>query len=107
GCEGSPPGCLRAALAPAGRETLRIALARAGLPPQPELKTAERVCERVDAVDALRLSDERSVSRAIRLQPVFDAPEVPAAPPATGSIDLAQIDAALARLTPIDAINGP
>jgi hypothetical protein len=96
GCEGGPPACLRAGLGEAGRGAVALALAQLRLPPQESLKGAARVVERLTSIDATRLD---------ALVPVasFDGPEAPG-PALWGEIDLAQLDAALARLTPLDAL---
>jgi hypothetical protein len=104
GCENGI-GCLRAGLGPAGRRALAVALEQLTLPAHPELARAERVEQRLEAIDARQLSVPGSLSRALRIVPVFDAPEGP--PPALEArVNLAAIDAALATMTPLDALRG-
>ncbi|HZX96818.1 MAG TPA: hypothetical protein VFE90_20025, partial [Myxococcales bacterium] len=103
-CEGGI-GCVRAGLGPAGIGALSIALDQLGLPPQPELRTAARATERVDRIDARQLGGPRSLASALRITPLFDAP-VADGPALQATLDLAQIDIALARLTPLDALRG-
>ena len=102
GCEGLPPGCLRAGLGPAGRELLVLAFARLGLAAPPE---GPAVVVRLLGVDAQRLSDERSWSRALH---VAATAEPPAAAGASleGRLDVAEIDSALAKLSPLDTLHG-
>jgi hypothetical protein len=104
GCE-TGVGCVAAGLGPAGAGALALALERLGVPAQPQLRSAQRVVERLGGIDARQLGGPRSLGRALRVTSVFDGP------PGAGAglqaaIDLAQVDAALSRLTPIDAIRG-
>lgn len=99
GCDGGPPACLRAGLGEAGRGAIALALEQLRNPPREELKKAARVVERLGAIDATRLE---------ALEPIasFDGPEAPG-PALWGEIDLAQLDAALSKLTPIDVLQSP
>lgn len=102
GCEGNPPGCLRAGLGPSGRALLDAAFARLGLGPPPD---AASVIVRLLGIDASRLTDDRSLPRALHVIAL-------AAPPAaqgaalTAYLDLADIDRALAKLSPLDTLRG-
>ena len=100
GCDGGPPACVRAGLAPAGRGAMEVALQRLRMPPQPDLRTASRVEERLDEIDARRLD-------ALAPRVVIDGRESADGPALAGHLDLAQVAAALARLTPLDALSGP
>ena len=97
--------CLRAGVAEAGRSAVAIGLERLGAAPQPELAGASRVEERVDAIDVRALSDRGSLARALRISPVFGG-TASAGPALDGRIDLAEVDAALRTITPLDAIRG-
>ena len=66
--------CLRAASGPAGRRVLALALEKLEATAQPELATAARVEERVDAIDVRELAQSRSITRALRIAAIFDAP---------------------------------
>lgn len=97
--------CLAAGLAPAGRGALATLFDQLGLAPQPGLRTAARAAERLDAIDARQLADEKSLPRALHISPAYDgAPSSPA--DGEGYLDLAQLDAAIGRLTPLDALRG-
>lgn len=104
GCEGGV-ACLAAGIAPAGRGALETVLAQLGVPSQPELRSAHSVAELVDAVDVRQLSEPGSLGRALHVSPVFDAPPAAAAA-LVARIDLGQVDAALLKLTPLDALRG-
>jgi hypothetical protein len=104
GCA-SGVACLRAGVAEAGRSAIALTLSRLGAAPQPELTGAARVEERVDGIDVRALSDRASLARALRITPVFGS-TASAGPALEGRIDLAEVDAALASLTPLDAIRG-
>ncbi|HEY6907788.1 MAG TPA: hypothetical protein VI356_00345 [Myxococcales bacterium] len=104
GCE-KGIGCIAAGLGPAGAGALALALDRLGVPPQPPLRSARTVVERLDGIDAGQLAGPRSLGRALGITPVFDGP------PGAGAglqavLDLEKVDAALSRLTPIDALRG-
>lgn len=104
GCE-KGVGCIAAGLGPAGAGALASALERLGIPPQPPLRSARTVVERLDGIDGGQLAGPRSIGRALVLTPVFDGP------PGAGAglqavLDLEKVDAALSRLTPIDALRG-
>ena len=51
------------------------------------------------------LAQTRSLTRALRIAAVFDAPEA-AGPALDARVDLAAIDAALAAINPLDALRG-
>jgi hypothetical protein len=104
GCEAGI-ACLRVGLGPAGRAALAHALEHLGIPSQPELQAAARVQERLEAIEVRELTDSHSLPRALRVAPLFDGPQA-AATALEGRIDLAGIDAALATLTPLDALRG-
>ena len=70
--------CLRAAPGPAGLRVLALALEKLEATAQPELAAAARVEERVDAIDVRELAQTRSLTRALRIAAVFDAPEAAA-----------------------------
>ena len=97
--------CLRAAPGPAGRRVLALGLEKLEASAQPGLVTAARVEERVDAIDVRELAQTRSLTRALRIAAVFDAPEA-AGPALDARVDLAAIDAALAAINPLDALRG-
>ena len=97
--------CLRAAPGPAGLRLLALALEKLEATAQPELAAAARVEERVDAIDVRELAQTRSLTRALRIAAVFDAPEA-AGPALDARVDLAAIDAALATINPLDALRG-
>jgi len=97
--------CLRAAPGPAGLRVLALALEKLEATAQPELAAAARVEERVDAIDVRELAQTRSLTRALRIAAVFDAPEA-AGPALDARVDLAAIDAALATINPLDALRG-
>jgi hypothetical protein len=61
--------------------------------------------ERVDAIDVRELAQSRSLTRALRIAAVLDAPEA-AATPLDARVDLAAIDAALGTINPLDALRG-
>jgi len=105
GCDGAI-ACVRAGLAPAGRLALAAVLQRLGLVPQPELATATRVEERIDTVEVRALTGPGSLPRALPLKAAFEGPEADG-PALQGRIDLSAIGAALAELTPLDALRGP
>jgi len=105
GCDGAI-ACIRAGLAPAGRLALAAVLQRLGLVPQPELAAATRVEERIDSVEVRELTGPGSVPRALPLKAAFERPEADG-PALHGHIDLSAIGAALAELTPLDALRGP
>jgi len=105
GCEGAI-ACVRAGLAPAGRVALATVLQRLGLVPQPELATATRVEERIESVEVRQLLGPGSLARALPLKAAFEGPESDG-PALQGRIDLSAIGAALAELTPLDALRGP
>src|SRR5207245_1121503 len=56
-CEGTPAGCLRAAMGPAGLDVLAWALREAG---RPAPIAAARFSARLDGFDLRQLTDERS-----------------------------------------------
>jgi hypothetical protein len=104
GCP-SGVGCVAAGLGPSGAGALERALETLGVAPQRELRSTERVVEQLDSIDARQLAGPRSISRALRISARFEAtPGRGAALWAT--LDLGQVDAALSRLTPIDALRG-
>jgi hypothetical protein len=109
---GAPAGCaagiacLRAGVAAPGRRAIEIALAQLAVPAQVELRSASRVEERIDGIDVHLLSDWPSLGRALRVAAVFDAPAAEG-PSLAASLALADLDGALARLTPLDALRGP
>ena len=96
GCAGTPVACVRAGVGPAGRGALQVALGRLGAPAQPGVRQASRVEERLNTLDPRRLD-------ALRPTATFDAPAANG-PALVGFLDLAQIEQALARLNPIDAL---
>ena len=104
GCDGNPAACLRASLGPAGRGALELALQQLGIV-QPGLRSAERVVERIDSLAPQELSDARSLPDALRIIAVFNGAQSDG-PPFSAQLDPAQFDAALARLTPLDALSG-
>lgn len=104
GCERGV-GCLAAGLGPAGAGAVALALGRLGLPPQPELRSAARVVERLDGIDARQLAGPGSLAHALRITPLFAAPPSYGAA-LQGGLDLGAVDAALSRLTPVDALRG-
>lgn len=90
GCDGKFAGCLRAGLGPAGRGALAQIVRQDGL------SRAARVALRIDVIDPRRLWPPNPDA-------AFDG--APAAGPALwGSLDVAQVAAAMARLTPFDAV---
>ena len=98
--------CLRAGVAPAGREAIALGLERLGFQRQPDLASAARVEERLEAGDAHALSDGRSLPRATRLLGAFDTP--PSAGPLLEiTVVLAALESVLATLSPLDALRGP
>ena len=97
--------CLRAGVGDAGRKVIANALGWLQAAPQPELAGAARVEERLEAIDARQLSDERSLARALRIAAVFGGPE--GSPALDGRVDLARVDSALSGMTPLDALRGP
>lgn len=104
GCE-KGIGCIAAGLGPAGAGALAIALERLGIAPQPPLRSAQRAVERLDRIDVGQLAGPRSLGHALGITPVFGGP------PGAGAglqavLDLEKVDAALSRLTPIDALRG-
>jgi len=99
-CDGAPPGCLRAGLGPAGRELLSLAFARLGKP----LPEGLSISARLDGIALDKLSDERSLPSALRISAA--AAETQPGPALAGQLDLGQIDLALSRLSPIDALRG-
>ncbi|MGE5047441.1 MAG: hypothetical protein ACM3PC_02650 [Deltaproteobacteria bacterium] len=104
GCERGV-GCIAAGLGPAGAGALASALERLGIPPQPRLRSARTVVERLDGIDAQQLAGPRSIGRALVLTPAFDG--LPGAGAGFQAfLDLEKVDAALSRLTPIDALRG-
>jgi hypothetical protein len=105
GCDGTV-ACVRAGLAPAGRLALAGVLERLGLVPQPELSGAVRVEERIESVQPGALAGPGSLPRALPLKGMFERPEADG-PALQGRIDLSAIGAALAELTPLDALRGP
>jgi hypothetical protein len=96
GCDGSPSACLRAGVGPAGRGAIALALAQLRMPPQEGLQHAARVVERLDQIDAGRLD-------ALTPAAAFDGPAAQG-PALSGSIDLAQLDGAVARLNPLEMV---
>ena len=98
--------CLRCGPAEAGRRVIAAGLRSLGAAPQAELSAAARVEERLEGIDARQLSDESSLARALRIAAVFGAAEADA-PPLEAQVDLAGVDAALAGMTPLDALRGP
>jgi hypothetical protein len=101
-CGGTPTGCLRAGVGPAGRDVLAHALHEAGRPAPGEVS---RFSARLDGFDLRQLSDERSLPRAALWSISFDIPAT-SGPALAGQIDLADVDKALATLTPLDALRG-
>lgn len=104
GCE-SGIACVRAGVGEAGRELIAGTLRALGGAVQPGLSEAARVEERVTGIDPRQLSDQGSLGRALRIAPAFGGAESAAA--LEGQADLAEIDAALASMTPLDALRGP
>jgi len=102
GCEGGPPGCLRAALGGTGRELLAFAFARLGLPAPPD---SPALIARLLGIDPQQLSDAPSLPRALHVTATAEPPGPPG-PALIGQLDLADIDQALAKLSPIDAVRG-
>ncbi|MFN2546421.1 MAG: hypothetical protein ABR567_03210 [Myxococcales bacterium] len=102
GCEGAPPGCLRANFGPSGRELLVLAFAHIGLQPPPE---GPSLIARLLGIDVQELSDARSLPRALRVTATAEPPGPPG-PAVVGQFDLADVERELARLSPIDAMRG-
>ena len=102
GCEGGPPRCLRANLGKTGSELVALAFSRLGLAAPPE---SPSMIARLLGIDVEQLSDPGSLSRALHVTATADPPG-PAGPSVVGQVDLAYIDQALARLSPIDAMRG-
>jgi len=96
---------VRAGPGPAGRAALAQLLDVLGAPPQPALAKATRVEERILDVDVHAISGLGSLSRALLIVPLFDGPEGTGAA-LEARFDLAKLDAALATLTPLDALRG-
>jgi len=134
-CDPAQMGCLSASLGPAGIELLMRTLVKAGQPTPRGASETARVAARLDGIDPFALTSERSVPRALHYAFALESPGAasngqctttpdgvfalsnpPCAPPvplepagdasADASIDLAQIDQALSRLTALDALNG-
>ncbi|HEX9577380.1 MAG TPA: hypothetical protein VF993_06485 [Myxococcales bacterium] len=101
-CDDAPAGCLRAGIGAAGHDLLGDALREAGRSPPPD---AARFSSRLDGFDLRQLTDQRSLPRAPLWSISFDAPAA-AGPALAGQLDLADIDKALATLTPLDALRG-
>ena len=99
-CEGPPAGCLRAGLGPSGRGLLAIFLGELQKP----LPAGDSVVVRFDGIDLEQLAGDRSLPRALRIS--ASAAEPQPGPPLSGWLDLAAIDAALSRLSPLDALRG-
>jgi hypothetical protein len=97
--------CLRAGVAAAGSGALAVLLRQLG-GEVPGLASAKRVELRVDAVDARQLSDARSLGSALKIAPALDGPASPGAS-LEGRAELGEIDAALALMSPLDALRGP
>ncbi|HUJ26969.1 MAG TPA: hypothetical protein VLW85_13175 [Myxococcales bacterium] len=92
GCDGAFAGCLRAGLGPAGRGALSQIVRQDGL------ARATRVVERLDGVDPRRLWPPYPDA-------TFDGAPAPSGPALWGSLDVAQVAAALLKLTPLDAVS--
>jgi hypothetical protein len=133
-CDGVKMGCLSASLGPAGIELLMHTLVKAGQPTPREAPETARFASRLDGIDPFALTSERSVPRALHYAFAMEAPGIadgqckttpggifalsnpPCAPPvplepageasADGSLDLAQVDQALSKLSALDALNG-
>jgi hypothetical protein len=100
GCEGGPPGCLRASLGKGGFELVAHAFAALGLAALPD---SPSLIARLLAIDARQLSDPQSIGRALDVSATAEPPG-PQGPSVAGELDLAYVDQALARLSPIDAM---
>jgi hypothetical protein len=61
---------------------------------------------RLESIDARHLSDARSLHSALRIAPALDGPPS-AGSSLEGQVDLAAVDAALAAMSPLDALRGP
>jgi hypothetical protein len=98
--------CLRAGVGSVGRRAVALAFQQLGIAAPPQLAAASRLELQLESIDARQLSDARSIGSALRITPVFDG--APAAGASLeGRADLAEIDAALAAMTPLDAFRGP
>jgi hypothetical protein len=131
-CDTARVGCFAAGLGPAGRELLHHALAAFDLPAA-LVRRASRAAGRLDGIEVAALGGRYSVIDALDYALVIDAPgaagggqcalptgiaaisnpacaqlpslEAPE-PGASAALDLAQVDAALAQLTALDALKG-
>ena len=99
-CEGAPAGCLRAGLGPSGRGLLSLVLGNL----EKSLPAGDSVVVRLDGIDLQQLAGDRSLPRALRISATAADPEP--GPSLAGQLDLAGIDAALSKLSPLDALRG-
>ena len=102
GCDGAPPGCLRATVGKAGFELVALAFFWLKLEPPPD---ATSLVARLVSIDPQQLTDPQSIGRALHVTTTAEPPGPPG-PGAAGQLDLAYVDQALARLSPIDAMRG-
>jgi len=98
--------CLRAGVAAAGSGALAVLLRQLGAEVPAGLASAKRVELRVDALDARQLSDASSLASALQIAPALDGPASPGAS-LEGRAEMGEIDAALALMSPLDALRGP
>lgn len=99
-CDGAPMGCLRAGLGPSGRGLLSLFLAEFQKP----LPAGASVAVRLEGIDLQQLAGDRSLPRALRISASAADPQP--GPALSGQLDLAGIDAALSKLSPLDALRG-
>ena len=99
-CEAGPPGCLRAGLGPSGRGLLSMFLAQVEQP----MPSGNSVVVRLDGIDVQQLAGDRSLPRALRISTSNAEPQP--GPALLGQLDAAAIDAALATMSPLDALRG-
>src|SRR5262249_52993372 len=102
GCEDEPPGCLRATVGKSGFELIALAFSYLRLAAPPD---STSLVARLIAIDTQQLSDPQSIGRALQVSATAGPPR-PAGPSVVGDLDLAYLDRALARLSPIDAMRG-
>ena len=99
-CEGAPTGCLRAGLGPTGRGLFSLLLGHL----EKSLPAGDSVVVRLDRIDVQQLFGDRSLPRALRISVAAADPQP--GPALSGQLDLAGIDAALSKLSPLDAMRG-
>lgn len=99
-CDEAPTGCLRAGLGPSGRGLLSQVLGEF----QQSLPAGDSVVVRLDGIDVQQLGGDRSLTRALRISAA--AADAQPGPALAGLLDLAGLDAALSKLSPLDALRG-